>query len=156
MLGPLPNGIPCHSKAVWYYDIAGLSWTSLIFFPRNGKLWINELLKVFKLNYLNNITLQRSMNLCVCLCSVAQSCRLFATLWIVACQAPFCPWDFPGRNTGSTPGDLLPNAGIKAESLASPASAGKFFTTSATHEELVITFFPEFPKFRISALPSIL
>ena len=36
----------------------------------------------------------------------------FATPWTVACQAPLCPWDFPGNNTGSpgwpfpSPGDL--------------------------------------------------
>ena len=26
--------------------------------------------------------------------------RLFVTLWTVACQAPLCPWDSPGKNTG--------------------------------------------------------
>ena len=42
----------------------------------------------------------------------------------------FCPWDFPGKNTGvglpfPSPGDLL-NPGIK---LVSPALPGRFFTT---------------------------
>ena len=50
-----------------------------------------------------------------------------------------CPWDFPGKNTGVSallcppPGDL-PNPGIEPVSLMSPASAGRFFTTSATWE----------------------
>ena len=50
-----------------------------------------------------------------------------------------CPWDFPGKNTGvgwllcPPPGDL-PNPGIEPVSLMSPASAGRFFTTSATWE----------------------
>ena len=26
--------------------------------------------------------------------------RLFATPWTAAYQAPLCPWDFPGKNTG--------------------------------------------------------
>ena len=46
-------------------------------------------------------------------------------------------WDSPGKNTGEvgppSPGDL-PNPGIKATSLMSPALAGGFFTTSATWE----------------------
>ena len=50
-----------------------------------------------------------------------------------------CPWDSPGKNMGVgchalLPGDL-PNPGIKPTSLMSPASAGGFFTTSATWEE---------------------
>ena len=61
--------------------------------------------------------------------------RLSATPWTVACQAPlfmgfsrqeYCSgWPFP------PPGDL-PDPGIKPVSLASPALAGRFFTTSAT------------------------
>ena len=44
-----------------------------------------------------------------------------------------CPWDSPGKNTGvglpfPPPGDL-PDPGIKPASLASPALAGRFFTT---------------------------
>ena len=40
---------------------------------------------------------------------------------------PFCPWDFPGKNSGLLlQGRDLPNPGIKAES---PALAGRFFTT---------------------------
>ena len=26
--------------------------------------------------------------------------QLFVTLWTAVCQAPLCPWDFPGKNTG--------------------------------------------------------
>ena len=26
--------------------------------------------------------------------------QLFAAPWTIACQAPLCTWNFPGRNTG--------------------------------------------------------
>ena len=49
-----------------------------------------------------------------------------------------CPWDFPGKNTGVSCHFLLqedlPDPGIKPVSLASPALAGRFFTTCATWE----------------------
>ena len=61
--------------------------------------------------------------------------RFFVTLWAVACQAPLsmgfsrqAHWSelpFP------PPGDL-PDPQIKPASLMSPASAGRFFTTSGT------------------------
>ena len=62
----------------------------------------------------------------------AQSGQLFATPWIVACQAPL-PWDFPGKNSGSgwpfpLPGDLSDHPGIELISHASAALAGRFFT----------------------------
>ena len=46
--------------------------------------------------------------------------RLFLTLWIVACQAFLCPWNFPGKNNwNGLPfpflGDL-PDTGIKSTS----------------------------------------
>ena len=49
-----------------------------------------------------------------------------------------CSWESPGKNTGSgwlcpSPGDL-PDPGIQPTSLASPALAGEFFTTSTTWE----------------------
>ena len=31
---------------------------------------------------------------------VAKLCPTLATPWTVACQAPLCQWDFPGKNTG--------------------------------------------------------
>ena len=62
--------------------------------------------------------------------------QLFATPWTVALQAPRSmgilqarmdwsglPWSLPGD---------LPNPGIEPMSLMSPASAGRFFTTSST------------------------
>ena len=36
---------------------------------------------------------------CYC-CSVAKLCPTLATSWIAAHQAPLCPRDFPGKNTG--------------------------------------------------------
>ena len=47
-----------------------------------------------------------------------------------------CPWDFPVKNTGVGCHALLqgnlPDPGIELASLMSAASAGRFFTTSAT------------------------
>ena len=63
--------------------------------------------------------------------------RLFATLWIVACQAPlsmrFPRQEYWGELPYPSPGDL-PDSGIEPTSLMSPALAGRFFTTSATWE----------------------
>ena len=63
--------------------------------------------------------------------------QLFVTLWTVACQASLS-MGFSMQECWSgvpcpPPGDL-PNPGIKATSLMSPALAGGFFTTSATWE----------------------
>ena len=62
-------------------------------------------------------------------CSVTQSC-LFVTSWTAAHQAPLST-EFPKEEYWSglpfsSPGDL-PNPGIKPESPASPAQAGRFF-----------------------------
>ena len=50
----------------------------------------------------------------------------------------FCPWNFPGKNTGKGCHALLqwdlPDPGIEPTSLMSPAFADKFFTTGATWE----------------------
>ena len=73
----------------------------------------------------------------VCVCCCFSCVQLFVTLGSVAQQAPLsmgfskqvywiglpCP----------PPGDL-PNTGIKPASLMPPASAGRFFTSSATWE----------------------
>ena len=63
--------------------------------------------------------------------------QLFVTPWTVARQAPlsieFSRQECWSRLLFLPPGDL-PDTGIKPESLASPALAGGFFTTSATWE----------------------
>ena len=65
-------------------------------------------------------------------CAQLLNCvRLFATPWIVACQAPL-PMEFFRQEYWSgvpfpTPGDLF-NSGVEPMSLASPALAGGFFT----------------------------
>ena len=58
--------------------------------------------------------------------------QLFATLWIVAHQAPL-PMGFSRQKYWSVlpfppPGDL-PNPGIEPTSVVSPALSGGFFTT---------------------------
>ena len=68
---------------------------------------------------------------------VAKSCQTFLTLWTVACQAPlfmgFSMQEYWSGLLFPPPGDL-PDPAIEPESLASPALAGGFFTTSATWE----------------------
>ena len=67
---------------------------------------------------------------CCCCCVGAKLCPIL--LWPHGLQpvTVFCPWDFPGKNTGVgchflLQGDL-PNPGVEP---ASPALAGGFFTT---------------------------
>ena len=66
----------------------------------------------------------------------AQSFHLFVTLWTVACQAlltkRFSRQESPGLPC-PPPGDP-PNPGIELASLAGPALAGGFFTSSVTWE----------------------
>ena len=61
--------------------------------------------------------------------------QLFAAPWTVAHQAPlsmeFSKQEYWSGLPFPTPGDL-PDPGIKPTSFASPALAGRFFTTSAT------------------------
>ena len=63
--------------------------------------------------------------------------RLFVTLWTVARQAPlsigFSRQECWSGLSFPSPGDL-PDSGIKAASLMSPALAGRPFTTNATWE----------------------
>ena len=63
--------------------------------------------------------------------------HLFATPWTVARQAPlsvgFSRQEYWSGLPCPLPGDP-PDPGIKPESLKSPASAGRFFTTMATWE----------------------
>ena len=69
-------------------------------------------------------------------CSCVQ---FFATPWTVAHQAPlsmeFSRQEYWSGLSCPCPEDL-PDPGIKATTLASPVSAGRFFTTSATWEAL--------------------
>ena len=63
--------------------------------------------------------------------------QLFATLWTVACQAPLSI-DFSSQEYWSglpfpSPGDL-PDLETEAASVASPALAGRFFTSWTTGE----------------------
>jgi hypothetical protein len=69
--------------------------------------------------------------------------RLFATLWIVARQAPlsmgFSRQEYWRGLPCPPPGDL-PGPGIEPVPLVSPALAGRFFTTSATWEALLFLY----------------
>ena len=73
----------------------------------------------------------------VCLCMVSHFSHvpLFATLWTVAHQAAlsmgFSRQEYWRGLLSPPPGDP-PDPGIELASLASPALAGRFFTTSTT------------------------
>ena len=78
----------------------------------------------------------------------AQSCvlRLFATSWTVACQTPLS-MGFPRQKYWSglpfpTPGDLS-DPGIEPASPASPALAGRFFTTALPGKPLFSSISPK-------------
>ena len=69
---------------------------------------------------------------CVCVCMFS-SVHLISSLWTIARQAPLF-MGFPRQEYQSgllftTPGELA-DPGIKSVSLASPALAGRFFTTA--------------------------
>ena len=75
--------------------------------------------------------------------------HLFAISWTVACQAPLS-MDFSRQEYWSgfpfpPPGDL-PNSGIKPGSLASPASAGRFFTTEPPEKPFSRQYFTYLKK----------
>ena len=70
----------------------------------------------------------------VCVLSRFSCVQLFATLWIIACQAPlsieFFRQEYWSGLPCPPPGNLF-NPGIEPVSLTSPAPAGGFFTTTA-------------------------
>ena len=74
-----------------------------------------------------------------CILSRLSSVQLCATLWTIACQdllsMGFSKQEYWSGLPFPPPGDL-PEAKIEPVSLMSPVSAGKFFTTSATWEDL--------------------
>ena len=66
---------------------------------------------------------------CMHVCSVMSNS---VTPWIEACQAPLCPWDFPGKNTGKLPFPLprdLFNSEMEPIFPVSLALTCVFFTT---------------------------
>ena len=87
------------------------------------------------------------VSVCVCVCVYACVC-VGACLVVSDSLRPhglqptrlLWPWDSPGKNTGSwlpfPPPGNLPDPGIEPISPMSPASTGKFFTTSTTGEAL--------------------
>ena len=80
---------------------------------------------------------------CVCMdvLSHFSHVRLFATLWATPHQL-LCPCGSSRQEYSSgllcPPPVGLPDPGIKPMSLMSPASAGRFFTTRATWEAIII------------------
>ena len=71
-----------------------------------------------------------------------QLCRLFETLWTIADHAPlstgFSTQEHWSGLPCPPPGDL-PDPGIEHRSVASPALAGGFFTTSTAWEAHIYT-----------------
>ena len=70
------------------------------------------------------------------LCLTRFSCVwLFATLWTIACQVPLSMgFSRQEYRSGLPPPGNLSDPGVKPVSLASPALAGRFFTTSTIRE----------------------
>ena len=91
-------------------------------------------LYIFFLRFFSIIGYYKILNIVLCVLSL-NHVWLFVAPQSVAHQAPLS-WDFPGKNTGVGCHCLLqgssPFPGIELTSLASPALAGGFFTTSAT------------------------
>ena len=83
----------------------------------------------FKVGFKNN-------SVCM-LAKLLQSCPTLCNLWTIVCKAPlsvgFSKQEYWSGLPCSPPGDL-PDPGIEPTSLASPALAGGFFTTSTTWE----------------------
>ena len=77
----------------------------------------------------------------MCMLSRFSYVRLLVTPWTVAHQAPlsmgFSRQEYWSGLPCLPPGDLS-DPGIELVSLMSPALAGRFFTTSATWEALVL------------------
>ena len=77
---------------------------------------------------------------CVCVCACLSRVQLLVTLWTVQAlsmgfsrQEYWCGLPCP-------PSGHLPDPAIKPMSLMSPALAGRFFTTSATWEALLLFY----------------
>ena len=100
-------------------------------------------------NYLTNMFQEVTENICVCVyvCSVAQPC-------LSLCNSMDC--SPPGSSVHGTvgfskqeywsklpfpPPEDLPNLGMEAASLVSPALSGRFFTTSAPVCDDILKFF---------------
>ena len=83
-------------------------------------------------------------HLCACLPSHFSRIGLFAALWTIARQAPLS-MGYSRQEFWSglpyVPLEDLPNPGTKPMSLKSPALAGRFFTSSATWETLLVWLF---------------
>ena len=85
--------------------------------------------------------------MCVCVYVCVHACThlcLFVTPWTVARQALLSIGFFREEYWSGLPCPPprdLPNPGIEPESLASPALAGRFFTTGVTWEVLKICSF---------------
>ena len=77
---------------------------------------------------MDNLPACRQAQLCLTLCNPMACSRTGSS----------CPWNFPFRNTGVGGHFLLqgvfPTQGSNTTSLASPARAGRFFTTGATYK----------------------
>ena len=76
---------------------------------------------------------------CACVLNCFRRVRLFVTPWTIALQASlsvgFSRQEYWSGLPRPPPEDI-PDPGIKPRSLMLPASAGRFFTTSATWEAL--------------------
>ena len=85
--------------------------------------------------------------------SVYTHIQSLSHVWLFRDPMVFCPWNFPGKNTGMSlpfpsPEDL-PNSGIKP---MSPTLASRFFTNRCHLGSLILTPYSNFPKLFLSCL----
>ena len=77
------------------------------------------------------------------MCTHAQSCLIFESPWTLACQAPLSmglsQQEYWNGLAFPPPGDR-PNLGIEPASPASPAVAGRFFTTEPRGKPVFPTY----------------
>ena len=80
------------------------------------------------------------LHICFRTCVIRLFSRVsFVTPWTVAARL-LCPWDSPGKKLWSglpsPPQKDLPDPGVEATPLMSPASGGRFFTISTPGKPL--------------------
>ena len=86
--------------------------------------------------------------MCVCVC-VCVSCLVmsdsFATPWTVAHQAPLCPLNFSGKDTGGVAISFSRGSSWPRDQTQISCITGRFFIVWATRETLYIYVIPSFP-----------
>ena len=105
-------------------------------------LLLTTIIAVFsRILFIHSFPINYFSKSCCAVLSHFNHVQLFATLWTIALQAPlskkFSKQEHWSRLPYPPPGDL-PDPGIEPVPLMSPAMAGRFFTTRATWDGMLI------------------